>query len=61
MSSRQQEITRRWQGLVQAVHRQRRQVVGTQTVLSLLREVEATLDQLQELQVGAGAAALRGT
>ncbi|XP_040854019.1 spectrin beta chain, non-erythrocytic 5-like [Ochotona curzoniae] len=54
---RQQEITRRWQGLVQAVHRQRRQVVGTQTVLSLLREVEATLDQLQELQVSASSQA----
>ncbi|XP_058521995.1 spectrin beta chain, non-erythrocytic 5 [Ochotona princeps] len=53
VAHRQQEITRRWQGLIQAVQGQRRQVAGTQAVLRLLREVEATSDQLQELQVSA--------
>lgn len=50
--SRQKEITQRWQKLLQCLQEQKKRIAGTQAVLSLLREVEATTDQLGELQVG---------
>lgn len=53
--SRQKEITQRWQTLLQCLQEQKKQIAGTQAVLSLLQEVEATTDQLGELQVGRSA------
>lgn len=50
--SRQKEITQRWQKLLQCLQEQKKQIAGMQAVLSLLQEVEATTDQLGELQVG---------
>ncbi|OWK09720.1 hypothetical protein Celaphus_00006342, partial [Cervus elaphus hippelaphus] len=51
VASRQLEITRRWERLLQRLQGQRKQIAGMQAVLSLLREVEAASDQLNELQV----------
>lgn len=53
--SRQKEVTQRWQKLLQCLQEQKKQITGTQAVLSLLQEVEATTDQLGELQVGRSA------
>ncbi|XP_053451516.1 spectrin beta chain, non-erythrocytic 5 [Nycticebus coucang] len=51
VACRQEEITLRWQRLLQRLQGQRKQVAGMQAVLSLLQEVEAASDQLKELQV----------
>lgn len=61
MSSRQLEITRRWEGLLQRLREQRKWMAGVQAVLSLLQEVETASDQLKELQVGPGPADPWGT
>ncbi|KAM5235434.1 spectrin beta chain, non-erythrocytic 5 [Ctenodactylus gundi] len=47
---RQEDITQRWQRLLQHLQEQRTQMAGVQAALSLLREVEAASRQLQELQ-----------
>ncbi|KAM6181713.1 LOW QUALITY PROTEIN: spectrin beta chain, non-erythrocytic 5 [Erethizon dorsatum] len=54
VAHRQQEITWRWQRLLQHLQEQRKQTAGVQAVLSLLQEMEAASEQLRELQVGAG-------
>ncbi|CAN0540377.1 unnamed protein product [Rangifer tarandus platyrhynchus] len=51
VASRQLEITRRWERLLQRLQGQRKQIAGMQAVLSLLQEVETASDQLNELQV----------
>lgn len=61
MSSRQLEITRRWERLLQHLREQRKWMAGVQAVLSLLQEVETASDQLKELQVGHGPADPWGT
>lgn len=53
--SRQKEIARRWQTILQCLQEHRKQIVGSRAVLSLLEEVEAATDQLGELQVGRSA------
>uniref|UniRef100_H0XEK4 Spectrin beta, non-erythrocytic 5 n=1 Tax=Otolemur garnettii TaxID=30611 RepID=H0XEK4_OTOGA len=50
VACRQEEITLRWQRLLQRLQEQRKQVAGMQAVLSLLQEVEAASNQLKELQ-----------
>ncbi|CAO2579264.1 Spectrin beta chain, non-erythrocytic 5 [Lemmus lemmus] len=55
--SRQKEITQRWQTLLQCLQEQKKQISGAQAVLSLLQEVEVTMDQLGELQVLASSTA----
>ncbi|XP_012865444.1 PREDICTED: spectrin beta chain, non-erythrocytic 5 [Dipodomys ordii] len=54
---RQEEIAQRWHTLLQSLQKQRKQMAGTQAVLSLLQEVEAVSDQLEELQVAASSTA----
>ncbi|XP_069861789.1 spectrin beta chain, non-erythrocytic 5 [Dipodomys merriami] len=54
---RQEEIAQRWHTLLQSLQKQRKQMSGTQAVLSLLQEVEAASDQLEELQVAASSTA----
>ncbi|XP_031791592.1 spectrin beta chain, non-erythrocytic 5 [Piliocolobus tephrosceles] len=50
VARRQEEVTLRWQRLLQRLQRQRKQVADMQAVLSLLQEVEAASHQLEELQ-----------
>nr|XP_048315627.1 spectrin beta chain, non-erythrocytic 5 [Myodes glareolus] len=50
VARRQKEVTQRWQKLLQCLQEQKKQITGTQAVQSLLQEVEATTDQLGELQ-----------
>ncbi|KAL4696038.1 hypothetical protein H8957_001690 [Semnopithecus entellus] len=50
VACRQEEVTLRWQRLLQRLQRQRKQVADMQAVLSLLQEVEAASHQLEELQ-----------
>ncbi|XP_049989135.1 spectrin beta chain, non-erythrocytic 5 [Alexandromys fortis] len=57
VARRQKEITQRWQKLLQCLQEQKKQIAGMQAVLSLLQEVEATTDQLGELQVLASSTA----
>ncbi|XP_076983663.1 spectrin beta chain, non-erythrocytic 5 [Tamandua tetradactyla] len=52
VARRQMEINQRWERLLQCLRGQRKQTAGRQAALSLLQEVEAASDQLQELQVG---------
>lgn len=56
MSSRQLEITRRWEQLLRRLQGQRKWMAGMQTVQSLLQQVETASSQLKELQVGPGPA-----
>lgn len=60
-SSRQEEITRRWEQLLQHLQGQREWMAGMQAVLSLLQEVDTASNQLTELQVGPGPADPWGT
>ncbi|XP_023568382.1 spectrin beta chain, non-erythrocytic 5 [Octodon degus] len=53
VAHRQQEITGRWQRLLQHLQEQRKHIAGVQAVLNLLQEVEAASEQLRELQVPA--------
>lgn len=55
-SSRQLEITGRWEQLLRRLQGQKKQMAGLQAVLSLLQEVETASNQLKELQVGPGPA-----
>ncbi|XP_060228154.1 spectrin beta chain, non-erythrocytic 5 [Meriones unguiculatus] len=57
VARRQKELTGRWQKLLQCLQEQRKQVAGTQAVLSLLQAVEAATGQLGELQVLASSTA----
>ncbi|XP_036040911.1 spectrin beta chain, non-erythrocytic 5 [Onychomys torridus] len=57
VAHRQKEIARRWQKILQYLQEQRKQIAGSQAVLSLLEEVEAATDQLGELQVLASSTA----
>ncbi|ERE70802.1 spectrin beta chain, brain 4-like protein [Cricetulus griseus] len=57
VARRQKEIAGRWRKLLQCLQEQRKQLADTQAVLSLLQEVEATTDQLGELQVLASSTA----
>uniref|UniRef100_A0A2I3GSR9 Spectrin beta, non-erythrocytic 5 n=1 Tax=Nomascus leucogenys TaxID=61853 RepID=A0A2I3GSR9_NOMLE len=50
VARRQEEVTVRWQRLLQHLQGQRKQVADMQAVLSLLQEVEAASHQLEELQ-----------
>lgn len=54
MSSRQLEITQRWEQVLQRLQGQRKQQAGMQAVLSLLQKAETAASQLKELQVGPG-------
>ncbi|XP_062061690.1 spectrin beta chain, non-erythrocytic 5 [Lepus europaeus] len=57
VAHRQEELSRRWQRLLQGLQGQRKQVAGLPAVLGLLREAEAASDQLEELQVPASSQA----
>ncbi|XP_057577784.1 spectrin beta chain, non-erythrocytic 5 [Hippopotamus amphibius kiboko] len=57
VACRQLEITRRWEQLLQRLQGQRKQMAGMQAMLSLLQEVEAASNQLNELQVLASSTA----
>lgn len=61
MPSRQLEITRRWEQILQHVQGQRKWMADMQAVLHLLQEVETASNQLKELQVGPGPADPWGT
>ncbi|EHH63003.1 hypothetical protein EGM_15887 [Macaca fascicularis] len=50
VARRQEEVTLRWQRLLQRLQGQRKQVADMQAVLSLLQEVEAASHELEELQ-----------
>ncbi|XP_078189296.1 spectrin beta chain, non-erythrocytic 5 [Callithrix jacchus] len=50
VAHRQEEVTLRWQRLLQCLQGQRKQVADMKAVLSLLQEVEAAFKQLEELQ-----------
>uniref|UniRef100_A0A2K5EHS7 Spectrin beta, non-erythrocytic 5 n=1 Tax=Aotus nancymaae TaxID=37293 RepID=A0A2K5EHS7_AOTNA len=50
VARRQEEVTLRWQRLLQRLQGQRKQVADMKAVLSLLQEVEAAFKQLEELQ-----------
>ncbi|XP_032107131.1 spectrin beta chain, non-erythrocytic 5 [Sapajus apella] len=50
VARRQEEITLRWQRLLQRLQGQRKQVADMKAVLSLFQEVEAAFKQLEELQ-----------
>ncbi|KAK2103750.1 Spectrin beta chain, non-erythrocytic 5 [Saguinus oedipus] len=50
VARRQEEVTLRWQKLLQRLQEQRKQVADMKAVLSLLQEVEAAFKQLEELQ-----------
>uniref|UniRef100_A0A8D2AM26 Spectrin beta, non-erythrocytic 5 n=1 Tax=Sciurus vulgaris TaxID=55149 RepID=A0A8D2AM26_SCIVU len=53
VARRHEEITQRWERLLQHLQEHRKQMAGAQAVLSLLQQVEAASDQLRELQVPA--------
>uniref|UniRef100_A0A8D0S447 Calponin-homology (CH) domain-containing protein n=1 Tax=Sus scrofa TaxID=9823 RepID=A0A8D0S447_PIG len=57
VACRQEEITCRWEQLLQRLQGQREQIADLQAVLSLLQEVETASHQLNELQVLASSTA----